>query len=56
MPFDDDWAVNFKDCIGVAFQECLVVEALPAIPISIAGRDGKGEHPHRWSVHRVSPP
>jgi hypothetical protein len=32
------------------------VEALPAIPTSIARRDGKGEHPHHWSVHWVSPP
>ena len=34
-PFDDVSAVNAR-CIGVAFRECLVVEALPATPTSIA--------------------
>jgi hypothetical protein len=48
MPFDDDSVVK---CTGVAFRECLVVEALPATPTSIAGRDGKGEHPPGYSVH-----
>src|SRR5271170_6459812 len=40
-------------CIGVAFRECHVVEALPATPTSIARSDryGKGEHPHPYSVH-----
>jgi hypothetical protein len=51
MPFDDDSAVNCRECIGGAFRECLVIEALPATPTSIAGRDGKGEHPHGYSVH-----
>jgi hypothetical protein len=36
MPFDDDSAVNCREDIGVAFRECLVVEALPATPTSIA--------------------
>jgi hypothetical protein len=36
MPFDDDSAVNCRECIGVAFRECLVVEALPATPTSTA--------------------
>jgi hypothetical protein len=36
MPFDDDSAVNCRECIGVAFRECLVIEALPATPVSTA--------------------
>jgi hypothetical protein len=36
MSFDDDSGVNGKECIGVAFRECLVGEALPATPTSIA--------------------
>src|SRR6478609_10404271 len=49
--FDHGSAVNCGESIGVAFRECLVVEALPATPRSIAGRHEKGEHPHRYSVH-----
>jgi hypothetical protein len=36
MPFDDDSAVKCRECIGVAFRECLVIEALPATPLSVA--------------------
>jgi len=33
---DDGSAVNCRECIGVAFRECLVGQALPATPTSIA--------------------
>ena len=36
VSFDDGSAVNCRECIGVAFRECLVGEALPATPTSIA--------------------
>ena len=36
VSFDDGSAVNCGESIGVAFRECLVVEALPATPTSIA--------------------
>ena len=51
VSFDDGSAVNCGECIGVAFRECHVVEALPATPMSIAGRHEKAEHPHRYGVH-----
>src|SRR4051812_23770582 len=56
MPFDDDWAVNCsavkcRECMGVAFREGLVVEALPATPTSTASGDGRGDHPHGSSFH-----
>jgi hypothetical protein len=34
--FDDGSVVNCGESIGVAFRECLVVEALPATPTSVA--------------------
>jgi hypothetical protein len=36
VSFDDGSIVNFSESIGVAFRECLVVEALPATPMSRA--------------------
>jgi hypothetical protein len=38
MPFDDDSAVNCREDIGVAFRECLVVEALPRHVVSTQNR------------------